>query len=142
MLLKTYTCNGHYLKIDKDAVLFGAATHDIGKLMCKHEIYEEGNDHLELGYKLLKDLGYTERFACFAKNHETRVYGERTLEELLVSLSDVIWKGIRLNELEESVVQKIAERINKGFWEVYPKLDLIISTITSQSDERLIYQGE
>ena len=142
MLIDGITVKWPDLQFDHVAVLFGAATHDIGKLQCINEIYEKGKEHEELGYQLLIKLGYTENLARFARHHGSWNNKKRELEELLVSLADVTWNGIRINELEERVVQKIAERLDAGFWEIYPDLDSILSVIATGADKRLMYQGE
>jgi len=141
VLIDKITLQWPTLQFDHVAVLFGAATHDIGKLQCINEIYEKGKEHEEVGYQLLKKLGYTENLARFARNHGDWSNPGRNLEELLVSIADVVWNGIRINELEEMVVQRIAERLKTGFWEIYPDLDSILSAIATGADKRLMYQG-
>ena len=41
------------LELDTDGVLFGAATHDIGKAICTEELEAPGNSH-EHGANLLE----------------------------------------------------------------------------------------
>lgn len=130
------------LAVDRQAVLFGAATHDIGKAIITSELYESGNEHEARGYQLLLSLGYPENLARFAKHHGQWNTSERTLEELLVSLSDILWNGGRIFALEELASQKIAERLNADFWEIYTVLDGILTSLASGADERLFYQEE
>lgn len=89
------------LIIDKKLVLQGAALHDIGKIKHPSELYEAGHQHPEAGYQMLVDKGYPAELAQIALVHEHWNNPGRTLEELLVSISDVIWCGIRNNTLEE-----------------------------------------
>jgi len=140
MLVDKITLQWPGLQFDHVAVLFGAATHDIGKLKCTSEIYEKGDEHEELGYLLLKELGYTENLARFARNHGNWDNPDRDLEELLVSVSDVIWSGIRINKLEEMLVKRIAERLKTDFWEIYPGLDAMLSDLATGADKRSMYQ--
>ena len=130
------------LNINRKAILFGAATHDIGKIEVLEEIYSSGNQHEKKGLQLLTKLGYPDILARFAWSHGNWRDKDMKLEDLLVSLSDVIWNGIRLHELEELIVKKIAVCIKRDFWEVYPKLDAIITKIIIGADDRLLFQGE
>jgi hypothetical protein len=129
------------MRLNKNQVLLGAGLHDIGKAKYSNELYEAGNQHLEAGYKLLLEKGYSDDIAQIALVHEDWDNPDRSLEELLVSLSDVLWNGIRNNPLEEFVVKRIAERSQSDFWEVYMKMDPVLSKIAEGADERLGYQG-
>ena len=129
------------LPVNEQLVLQGAALHDIGKTRHPEELSEPGSKHLKAGYELLLEKGYSEDIARIALVHEEWNNPERTLEELLVSLSDLVWNGIRNNELEEFTIKRIAERTQTDFWDVYMKMDAIISEIAAGADERLSYQG-
>ncbi|MBR1404829.1 MAG: HD domain-containing protein [Treponema sp.] len=128
------------LPIEHDLVLFGAATHDIGKCVCTEELFSEGNKHEAEGNKILLRLGVNEEKARFALTHST--WNEQsTIEELLVSLSDKIWKGCRNQELEDLIVSKIASETQGKEWKVFVQLDDIIQTIAKKGDERLNWQN-
>jgi hypothetical protein len=129
------------LPLNKQQVLIGAATHDIGKAEHPEELVEPGNNHLEAGYNLLLNQGYSKESAQFALTHEDWNNPERSLEELLVSLSDLIWNGIRNDTLEELVIKKIAERLQAEYWDVFMEMDPILMEIAKGADERLSYQG-
>lgn len=129
------------VKIDKELALFGAATHDIGKCVCKNELTQPGREHEAQGQKLLLSLGASAQMAAFAKNHST--WSERsTIESLLVSLADKIWKGSRVAELEDLVAAKISQASVLEKWEAYLLLDDIIQKIASGADKRLAWQNQ
>ena len=56
-------------------------------------------------------------------------------------LSDKIWKGKRVNELEERITNEISELIQTDFWDVSMKLELILEKIAIGSDDRIAWQG-
>ena len=55
-LLKEMEAAFPKVKIDKELALFGAATHDIGKCVCKNELTQPGHEHEAQGQKLLLSL--------------------------------------------------------------------------------------
>lgn len=118
------------LRTDNQLVLWGAAIHDIGKVLHPNELSEPGDQHLEAGYHLLLEKGFSRKLAQIALVHEHWNHPERSLEELLVSLSDLIWNGIRNNQLEEIIIGRIAEKTHAGFWDVYLKMDPILEKAT------------
>ncbi|MGA9670390.1 MAG: HD domain-containing protein, partial [Terracidiphilus sp.] len=48
------------LQLDRDLILFGAATHDLGKTTVREELSRSGKQHQSLGVDLLKSLGVSE----------------------------------------------------------------------------------
>ena len=129
------------MKIDKELALFGAATHDIGKCVCKNELSQTGNEHEVEGEKLLLSFGASPQMAAFAKNHSS--WSERsTIESLLVSLADKIWKGSRVAELEDLLAQKISDACALSKWQAYLALDDIIQKIACDADKRLAWQNQ
>ena len=140
-LLKEIATAFPKVKIDKELALFGAATHDIGKCVCKNELTQPGREHEAQGQKLLLSLGASPQMAAFAKNHST--WSERsTIESLLVSLADKIWKGSRVAELEDLAASKIFQASALEKWEAYLLLDDIIQKIASDADKRLAWQNQ
>lgn len=128
------------LDVDSEAVLFGAATHDLGKVLHPKELTGPGNRHEEDGPRLLEQHGIDPRLARFARTHGAWSQDELPLEDLLVALADCVWKGQRLEPLEEKVVGRIAERTGKEPWEVFEKLDSLLEQVASRGDERLAWQ--
>jgi len=114
--------------INKNSVLFGAAIHDIGKCTHTNELSEKGHKHEQEGTNLLISLGVPEEKAKFAAVHATWSK-KSTIEELVVSLADKIWKGSRIQDLEDLLIEKIASEIKTEHWEIFSLLDSIIKNI-------------
>ncbi len=121
---------------DKQAVLFGAATHDIGKVFYPNELVEPGTKHEEIGPTLLIERGFPGELARFARTHGQWENTE-DIEDLLVALADKIWKGTRSKILEGRIVQNIAQTCNEESWQVYLKLDDLLTKIAESAHERL-----
>lgn len=132
----------HYpeLTIDVEAILFGAATHDIGKVICINELLQPGSIHEQKGYELLLSHQIDERLARFTHTHATWKNPGITLEDLLVSLSDKIWKGKRVPELEQLIVEHISITTKRKSWEIFMELDDLLDDIAKDADLRLSFQ--
>lgn len=126
------------LTIERDAVLFGAATHDLGKVLHPSEISAPGNLHEREGPELLLSLGVPEKLARFARTHG-RWSPEHALEDLLVALADSVWKGRRASDLESVVAARIADQADQTQWQIYIRLDDVLGDIASHSVARLSY---
>jgi HD domain-containing protein len=129
------------LRFDRKAVLFGAATHDIGKTLHVAELSEPGSFHEEAGYELLVAHGVEASLACFARTHGTWTAPDISTEELMVSLADKIWKGKRLAELEDRLVQRVSNTSVDARWQVFMRLDDILDVIGQGAGERLAFQA-
>ncbi len=136
--LKTEWLN---LVLNEKEILFGASTHDIGKAIITDELYKKGKKHESEGFKILKELGYNDQESRFTITHGNWENSDLKIEDLIVCLSDKIWKGKRINELEERITNKIAELTKTDFWDVSMKLELILEKIAIGSDDRLAWQG-
>ena len=123
------------------AVCFGAASHDIGKVLHQNELTGPGSQHEKDGPALLEQHGVEPRLARFCRTHGRFSEELLPIEDLLVALSDAIWKGQRLDVLEQQVVQKIAEQTGVESWEVFSELDDLLGEIASKGEERLAWQG-
>ena len=129
---------GHtQVDFDVPAVLFGAATHDIGKIRHPEELSGPGSRHELAGYSLLLSQGIEEASARFARTHGSWDAEDVTLEDLLVSLADKVWKGKRLPELE----QRVAARLGGPAWETFLALDDELERIAAGADARLAFQA-
>ena len=128
------------LRVDENLVLFGAATHDIGKCIRTEELARDGSRHEAEGNALLLRLGVGREKARFALTHSTWTE-KNSLEELLVSLADKAWKGSRVTELEDLLTAKIALATGGEPWEVYGRLDAVIHSVAESADRRLEWQG-
>lgn len=130
------------LALDKCDVLFGAATHDIGKARHTAELYGEGKSHEAVGEVLLCEYGVEPHLARFARTHGNWIPADRTLEDLLVTLADKAWKGQRITELEERVAEIIASALCCDKWDIFMKLDSFLADIVLDADKRLLWQDE
>jgi hypothetical protein len=131
------------LPFDQDAVLFGAATHDIGKVLHPDELEGPGNDHEKDGPSLLERLGIPPERARFARTHATWNHeAELTCEDLLVALADTSWKGQRDEELEKLLASRIASLQGIEKWEAFMALDEMLERVAGAADERLAWQRQ
>mgnify|MGYP002637651384 FL=1 len=112
------------------------------KTEIRTELYESGKKHEIVGKQILIKNGFSEEESRFAFTHGNWQEENLTLEDLLVSLADKIWKGKRVQELEEKVGLLISENIKLDYWIIYEKLDKIIEQISGGSDKRLLWQNE
>ncbi|MBE1531882.1 HD domain-containing protein [Actinomadura algeriensis] len=129
------------LRFDGDAVLFGAATHDIGKALHVAELSGPGSAHEASGRDLLLRHGFGETLARFAATHASWDGPGVALEDLLVSLADKVWKGKRVAELEDLVVARLAEASGRAVWEEFAALDDLLTGIGETADRRLAFQA-
>ena len=125
--------------IDADAVHFGAATHDIGKLIHSSEVHSSGKLHERDGPGLLLLLGVTPSLARFAGTHGHWSI-DSGLEDLLVSLADQIWKGTRQVSLATIAAERLARESGCSAWQAYLELDDLLTEIAESATDRLEYQ--
>ncbi|WP_188196295.1 HD domain-containing protein [Nonomuraea sp. SYSU D8015] len=125
--------------VDREAVLFGAATHDIGKCLHPAELSGPGSAHEPDGHRLLLARGVPERLARFARTHASWTGPGTTLEDHLVSLADKVWKAKRVPGLEQLVVGRLAGAAPA--WQVFMELDDLLTRIAEGADARLAFQN-
>lgn len=130
------------INLNEKLILIGAGTHDIGKAKIKSELFESGTKHELAGRQMLLKFGFTEDESRFAFTHGNWREDNLKLEDLLVSLADKIWKGKRIEELEEKVSHLLSESLQIDYWEIYGSLDKILEQISSGADERLSWQNQ
>ncbi|MET7687255.1 HD domain-containing protein [Streptomyces sp. NPDC005483] len=128
------------LQLDREAVLFGAATHDVGKAAHVSELSGPGSAHEEAGRELLLAHGVAPGLARFAATHASWTLPEIGLEDLLVSVADKIWKNKRVPELEDLVVRRLAESSGRTVWEEFLALDDALTALGEDAPERLTFQ--
>ncbi len=128
------------LEYDKQAVIIGAATHDVGKAIYTTELTEPGNLHEAVGSSLLIEHGFPDSYARFARTHGQWEQSS-DVEDWLVALADKVWKGARHKELEGRIVQHISLACKEEVWTVYTKFDDLIASIAEGADERLHWYG-
>jgi hypothetical protein len=115
---------------DTTAVLFGAASHDIGKVHHPEELSAPGSAHEAAGERLLLRYGVPQHLARFAGTHGSWTAPERTLDDLLVSLADQVWKGSRVPALEQRVIRCTT-------WEVGD----VLAGLAAGAPQRLAFQS-
>jgi HD superfamily phosphodiesterase len=125
---------------DRDAVLFGAAVHDIGKTVHTGELSEPGSAHEPAGYEILLARGVEPRLARFARDHGAWA-ADADLDDLLVSLADKVWKAKRVQDLEQLVTDRLAAVSGQEPWQVFMALDDELSRIAAGADHRLAFQS-
>ncbi|MCE0446562.1 MULTISPECIES: HD domain-containing protein [Streptomyces] len=128
------------LESDAEAVLFGAATHDIGKALHPAELSGPGARHEAAGRELLLTHGVEARLARFAGTHASWTAPGIGVEDLLVSLADKVWKNKRVPELEDLVVARLAGADGRPAWQWFMELDETLTAIGEGADRRLAYQ--
>ena len=126
---------------DRAAVLFGAATHDIGKITHPGELSGPGSAHEEAGRRLLLEHGIEPEWARFAATHAAWPEPGVGVEDLLVSLADKVWKNKRVRELEDLVVGRLAEVSGRPVWEEFLALDDLLEPLGAGADHRLAFQA-
>ncbi|WP_226900675.1 phosphohydrolase [Nonomuraea phyllanthi] len=134
---------GRYLALsfDREAVLFGAATHDVGQAVHVSELSGPGSAHEDTGQALLLSRGVCPDLARFAATHASWTRSDAGLEDLLVSLADKIWKNKRVPDLEDLIVARLSEATGQPAWEEFIALDEVLSRIGDRADERLAFQA-
>ncbi|GHF68347.1 phosphohydrolase [Kitasatospora xanthocidica] len=134
-------CAGEGLEFDREAVRYGAATHDIGKTIHTEELSAPGSAHEAAGHALLLAHGVPERLARFARSHASWAGPGVTVEELLVSLADKAWKNKRVPDLEDRVVDRLAAATGRERWEAFLALDDLLTRIGEDAPRRLGVQA-
>ncbi|MFD8756214.1 HDIG domain-containing metalloprotein [Kitasatospora sp. NPDC059577] len=134
-------CAGEGLEFDREAVRYGAATHDIGKTVHPEELSGPGSAHEAAGHALLLARGVPERLARFARSHASWGGPGVTVEELLVSLADKAWKNKRVQDLEDRVVDRLAAATGRERWEALLALDDLLTRIGEDAPRRLAVQA-
>ncbi|MEV4533677.1 HD domain-containing protein [Asanoa sp. NPDC049518] len=129
------------LAFDRAAVLYGAATHDIGKVVHREELTGPGSRHEPAGEALLVARGVAPDLARFAGTHGSWTAPGTTVDDHLVSLADKVWKAKRVPDLEDLVTARIAAACDIERWEAFAGLDDILDVIAAGADDRLDYQA-
>ncbi|MEH0551874.1 HD domain-containing protein [Streptomyces sp. B21-101] len=129
------------LPVDREAVLFGAATHDIGKALHPGELSGPGARHEEAGRELLLAHGVPAERARFAATHASWAAQGITVDDLLVSLADKVWKNKRATDLEDLVVAELARAAGRPAWQEFLDLDDFLTSVGEGADLRLAWQA-
>ena len=130
-------CNELKVSIDANFIRIGVAIHDIGKIIHLNEMTGTGSEHEPEGEKILLNKGVDPKIARCCLSHAQWAEMECSLEELLIALSDKLWKGKRVEELELKVIDRISDSLGKDRWAVFEELDSQFEHIASGGHERL-----
>lgn len=127
----------HGADIDPELVRIGVALHDVGKVEHPHELEHPGSEHEPAGQALLLARGVSAEVARMCLSHARWDSMSVSFEELLVALSDKLWKGVRKQELEERVIAELASQVKKDKWELFVPLDSVFERIAADGEHRL-----
>lgn len=122
---------------DGELVRIGVILHDVGKIRHPGELQGPGNEHEPAGERMLLDEGVRPEIARFCLSHARWRTMKCTLEELLVALSDALWKGKRVEDLELKVIDLMARKANKERWDIFTDLDSCFESIAAEGQARL-----
>jgi hypothetical protein len=125
------------LPIDYNFARLGIVLHDAGKIVHSSEFSESGNKHESEGNRLLLENGVAPELAQCCFSHAQYDKTECSIEELLVALSDSIWKGTREEKLELKIIDKIAALMGKERWDIFLELDDCFESVASSGGKRL-----
>ncbi len=123
--------------LSADYVRVGVILHDAGKALHPAELDAPGGAHEPAGEQLLLERGVSPEVARVCRSHARWRDLAQTLEELIVALADKLWKGARVADLEELVVERIAAAINKDRWDIFTTLDTLFEDVASSAESRL-----
>ena len=129
------------LEFDRNKILLGASTHDIGKVLACEELSATGNAHEELGYQLLIESSIHPDLARFTRTHGQGFEADH-LEDLVVCVADKCWKGKRDEALEEHFCEVIGAGTCLDYWDVFPSLMELLDSIAAEGDRRLAIQSQ
>jgi hypothetical protein len=141
-LVDAFHTHGLADAINDEAVLFGAAIHDIGKVLYPNELTGPGHQHEHAGQLLLLQAGIPPQLARFAATHgKPPMAADSTIEDLLVALADSCWKGKRDPELEQRIATERAAHGDHDQWATFLMVDDIVEQIAETADRRLVWQA-
>lgn len=129
------------LHVDRGAVLFGAATHDIGKIRHPEELSGPGHAHERAGYQLLVEQHVPDALARFARTHAAWTEPDIGVNDLLVSCADKVWKAKRVPDLEQLLVDRLATANGSEPWQAFLDLDEELTRIAADADRKLDFQN-
>jgi hypothetical protein len=118
-------------------VHLGAALHDVGKLLYPDEMREPGHAHEQAGQALLIEHHVAEHVARFCITHASWDEPTLALEDLLVALADKLWKGKRVEKLEQLVVARLAYGLELPPWRVFELADTVFESVAEPASDRL-----
>ncbi len=130
------------VQIDRNAVLLGAATHDLGKTIHLGELTGPGHLHERDGPALLEQHGLSREVARFARTHGSWRTEDVGVEDLLVAAADTVWRGARDEQLDDRLTASLAERQETETWATFATLDALLTHCASGASSRLRWAAE
>jgi hypothetical protein len=125
------------LPFSADRLLVGAALHDAGKIAFPGEISGPGARHEIEGEVFLLGHGVPPDLARFCRTHARWKSPESDLTDRLVALSDTLWKGKRIAELETLVRDDLAAALGLDPWSIDERLDSLWESVAAGAADRL-----
>jgi HD domain len=125
------------LSFDPEWIRLGIVFHDTGKILYPVELIEHGNQHEAAGEKFLLDRGIDPKIARCCRSHGQWNLIDCHFEELVIALSDCLWKGKRNAELKHRTISKAAQILQQDYWDIFVKLDDRFEEIARGGDLRL-----
>ena len=126
-----------HVPFDAEWVRMGVVLHDAGKTMHRAELDGPGSQHEPAGEQLLLERGVDEDLARVCRSHARWREMATRPEELLIALSDKLWKGVRVPELEERVIDEVARMLGSDRWALFTDLDSLFERIAAAGHDRL-----
>jgi len=123
-------------------VRYGAASHDIGKVIHVDELVGPGSRHEAAGRTLLIAHGVPQQLARFAGTHASWTAPDTTIDDHMVSLADKIWKAKRVSDLEDLITAELVRTCRIERWQAFADLDDILNHVAAGADQRLAYQAQ
>lgn len=126
------------INLDKTQIVAMAAIHDIGKIEAPQELSESGTQHEQLGFELARENEIPEVIAEACIFHGSEDYASLSLEGLMVILADKLWKGKRIEALENHVTKRVSKLLESDYWIIFLELDSCFEGIADKGHERLL----
>jgi hypothetical protein len=125
------------LSLDFEFIRIGVVVHDIGKVVHFKEIVEPGSEHEPEGERMLLEKGVSSRLARVCMSHARWPEMICSMEELIIALSDTLWKGKRIEALETLVIARISEMLKVERWDIFLDMDMKFEEIAADGHKRL-----
>lgn len=106
------------------------------------ELTGPGRAHEAAGEQLLRDRGVPGSVARFCRTHGLAPSAMPGVEDLVVAVSDKLWRGARNEEAELALVDAVARQLGSDGWAVFAPLDECFERIASGGDKRLARQRD
>ena len=123
--------------LEAEFVRVGVVLHDVGKSLHPSELDAPGAAHEPAGERLLLERGVSAEVARVCRSHAQWRDVAETLEELVIALADKLWKGARVVELEELVIERASAAAGRNRWDLFTELDAMFERVASEADSRL-----